>query len=110
MLSKYRSVGLRYRSESDVVLWKEVDEGWVRFDSISGGTHLLSPLARVVIELIEESATDICSSDIVAKVLVLEPDADPADILVEVDATLRILCMTQLIENYCLDRQRPDSV
>jgi len=99
----------RCRFDNHFVSWKEVDEGWIRFDPHSGTTHLLSPLARFVIELIERSPIVFSSSDIVEKVLLVEPDADPADSLVEVESILQILSEAKLIETYRLDRQRPDS-
>ena len=105
----YCASGPKHRSVEDIVIWKEVEEGWIRFDSYSGSTHLLSPLACFVIQLIEESPVAYSLSDIVDKVLGAEPDANPADCLVEVQSTLRVLSDAKLIETYRLDRQRPDS-
>lgn len=86
------------RIGAEEVVWKEVEEGWVRFDQDSGSTHLLSPLARFVIELINGSSEQISSSAIVERVLAVEQEADPVDCLIEVDAVLKILSEAQLIE------------
>lgn len=87
------------------VSWKEVDEGWVRYDQIPGSTHLLSPLARYIIDLIEASPQALTLNAIAEQVLITDPEADSADYLVEVESTLRILCEAQLIEPCQLDRQ-----
>lgn len=70
---------------------------------------MLSPLARFVIELIDKTPPALSSTTIVDEVLAVEPDADPADCLVEVESTLRVLSEAKLIETYRLDRQRPDT-
>lgn len=88
----------RSKVASEVVLWKEVEEGWVRYDQFSGSTHLISPLARFVIELIEESIVPLSSSHIVESVLSVEQDVDPVDCLVEVESVLRVLSEAQLVE------------
>lgn len=80
------------------ILWKEVDEGWIRFDTFSGTTLLLSPLARFVLSAIDESAEALSSAQIVELVLAEEGDADPADCFVEVELTLQILSGAELIE------------
>jgi hypothetical protein len=94
----FRSVGYRYRSGRGFVLWKEVDEGWIRFDSFSGATHLLSPLARFIIEAIDESLVSLSFRTIVECVLGAEKEAHPVDCQVEVESVLQILLEAQLIE------------
>ena len=84
---------------SEAVAWKEVDEGWVRYDLRSGCTHLISPLARFVIEAIYESSVPMSSCTIAEKVLDTDQDADPVDCQVEVEAVLQILLEAQLIES-----------
>lgn len=85
-----------------------MEEGWLRFDSYSGDTHLISPLARFVLELIEESSSAISAPVILNRVLLVESDADPTDCFVEVEATLQLLSEAKLIEKR-LDCQRPES-
>lgn len=80
------------------ILWKEVDEGWVRFDAGSGTTLLLSPLARFVLAVIDESPVALSPEQIVQRVMAEEREADPVDCLVEVEATLQILSGAELIE------------
>lgn len=106
---KFCVSGPRCRSGKDIVIWKEVEEGWIRFDSYSGATHLLSPLARFVFELFERNSGALCSLAIATEVLAIEPDANIADCLVEVELTLQVLSEAKLIEISCLDRQRPDT-
>jgi len=84
---------------SEAVAWKEVDEGWIRYDLCSGTTHLISPLARFVIEAIYESYVPLASCTIAEKVLDTEQDADPVDCQVEVESVLQILLEAQLIES-----------
>lgn len=80
------------------VFWKEVEEGWIRYDQHSGSTQLLTPLARFVIDFVGKSSAPLSSSDIVGEVLRAEPDAEPGDCHVEVEAVLRILSDAQLIQ------------
>lgn len=80
------------------LLWKDVDEGWIRYDPRSGSTHLLTPLARHLVEAIDSSVTPVSMSDLVDGVLCLEPDAAPDQCAVEVEATLDILSEAQLIQ------------
>lgn len=85
-------------TESARLLWKEVDEGWVRYDPRSGSTHLLTPLARHLVEAIGSSAVPLPAVDLVNGVLCLEPDAEPDQCAIEVEATLDILSEAQLIQ------------
>ena len=80
------------------VFWKDVDEGWIRYDQHSGATQLLTPLARFVIDLIDKSSHPLSPAEIIEEVLRTEPDAEPADCRVEVEAVLRILSDVQLIQ------------
>lgn len=75
-----------------------MDEGWVRYDPRSGSTHLLTPLARHLVDVIASSTAPVSSNDLVEGVLVLEPDAEPDQCAVEVEATLDILSEAQLIQ------------
>jgi PqqD family protein of HPr-rel-A system len=85
-------------TESTRLLWKDVDEGWIRYDPRSGSTHLLTPLARHLVDVIGSSVTPVSSNDLVEGVLCLEPDAEPGQCAVEVEATLDILSEAQLIQ------------
>lgn len=79
------------------VFWKEVDEGWIRYDQSAGSTQLLTPLARFVIDLIDESQSPLALPQIVKAIQCAEPDAAPADCHIEVEAALRTLADAQLI-------------
>lgn len=83
-----------------MVAWKEVDEGWIRYDQQSGNTQLLSRLARFIIDSIDENPEPFSPEAIVDMVLDAEPEANPADCHVEVDSALRILSEAQLIEPF----------
>lgn len=83
---------------ADTVLWKDVDEGWIRYDQHSGTTQLFTPLTRFVTDLIDKSSRPLSPAEIVEEVLRTEPDAEPADCRVEVEAVLRILSDVQLIQ------------
>lgn len=85
-------------TESARLLWKDVDEGWIRYDPCSGSTHLLTPLARHLIDVIGSSTAPVSTDDLVESVLGLEPDVEPDQCAVEVDATLDILSEAQLIQ------------
>jgi len=79
-------------------LWKDVDEGWIRYDPRSGSTQLLAPLARFIVDTIGASSVPLSVSDIANRVLELEPDADRDQCVVEVGETLGILSEVQLIQ------------
>jgi hypothetical protein len=87
----------RNNKNSETVFWKEVEEGWVRYDQSTGSTQLVSSLARFVIDLIDDSPTPLSFQDIADQVLRAEPDAEQGDCRVEVKAVLRILSDAQLI-------------
>lgn len=81
----------------EAIFWKEVEEGWIRYDQPAGSTQLITPLARFVIDLIDESRSPLALPDIVEAVQCAEPDATSADCHIEVEAVLRILSDVQLI-------------
>lgn len=74
------------------VRWKEVDEGWVRYDPSAGQTLLLAPVTRFVLDQLVASDQPLATADLAAAVLREEPDADPADchtlVAIAVDALL----------------------
>ena len=88
----------RDNADSSRVLWKDVDEGWIRYDPRSGSTQLLAPLARFIVDTIGASSVPLSVSDIANRVLELEPDADRDQCVVEVGETLGILSEVQLIQ------------
>ncbi|WP_374246503.1 hypothetical protein [Zoogloea sp.] len=59
------------------VRWKEVDEGWVRYDPSAGETLLLAPLTRFVLERLFQPGDGLSADDLVAAVLNEEPDTAP---------------------------------
>jgi hypothetical protein len=81
-----------------VILWKDVHEGWIRYDPRSGTTQLLAPLARFVVEAIDASSQPLSVSDIADQVLEVELDADREQCIVEVGEVLGILFEAQLIQ------------
>ena len=81
------------------VFWKDVDEGWIRYDQRSGHTHLLTPLARFIVDSIDASLTPLSTFDIAERVLSEEPGANREQCIVEVDAALGILSEAQLIQS-----------
>lgn len=65
-------------------LWKEVDEGWLRYDSVSGETLLLTDFASCVLKISE--ANRVSSFDSLFSLLSREfPELQPA----ELDSALR---------------------
>lgn len=89
----------RNNKNRETVFWKEVEEGWIRYDQSTGSTQLVSSLARFVIDLIDESQTPLLSQDITHEVLRAEPDAVQDDCRVEVEAVLRILSDAHFIRS-----------
>jgi hypothetical protein len=81
----------------ETVFWKEVEEGWIRYEQSTGSTQLLSSLARFIIDLADESPRPISVQDIADAVLYAEPDTEQDDCRIEVEAVLRILSDAQLI-------------
>jgi len=94
----YYTTTARNEGAAGTVGWKEVDEGWIRYDHHSGRTLLLTPLARFIIDLLDKSSKPLSALDLVEEVLRAEPDADPDDCHVEVDTVLGILSEGQLIQ------------
>lgn len=88
----------RNMANSGSIVWKEVDEGWIRYDSNSGSTQLITPLARFVIDLLDASKRMHSLADIVDAVLDAEPDANRNECEIEVDTVLKILSEHQLIQ------------
>lgn len=82
----------------DHILWKEVDEGWVRFDPAAGQTLLLSPIARFVLDALAGSGTGLSVAELTAAALHEEPDADPADARQLVCTALEALTAARLIQ------------
>lgn len=85
-------------SDRGAVSWKDVDEGWIRYDRRSGATHLLTPLARFIIDSIDISPIPLSAIDIADRVIHQEPDADRSQCIVEVESALGILSEAQLIQ------------
>ena len=50
------------------VLWKEVDEGWVRFDPSAGQTLLLAPITRFVLDRLAVPGRSLSDDDLVREV------------------------------------------
>ena len=92
----------RYRARQaitggpDRILWKEVDEGWVRFDPAAGQTLLLTPIARFVLD--ELAGAERSVAELTAAALHEEPDADPAQAREGVCAALDALTAARLIQ------------
>ncbi len=83
---------------TETVAWKEVDEGWIRYEPVSGNTQLITPLARFVMDLLDANTQPISYIDIVDAVLRAESDANREDCEFEVNAVLKILSEHQLIQ------------
>lgn len=80
------------------VLWKEVDEGWVRFDPVAGQTLLLTPIARFVLDELVASGRAQDIDALIAAVLREEPEATAAEAHVLVGAALEALTAARLIQ------------
>lgn len=89
----------RGKGDHETVFWKEVEEGWIRYDQGTGSTQLVSSLARFVIDVIDESPLPLSLQDIVHEVLRVEPEAAQDDCHVEVEAVLRILSEAHFIRS-----------
>lgn len=85
-------------SDRGAVFWKDVDEGWIRYDQRSGATHLLTPLARFIVDSIDTSPISLSVDDIADMVIHQEPGADRSQCIVEVESALGILSEAQLIQ------------
>ena len=80
------------------VLWKEVDEGWVRFDPTAGQTLLLAPISRFLLDQLSHPGSTLSIDDFVAAVLHAEPDAPPDDCRLAVTAAVDALAAARLIQ------------
>jgi len=80
------------------ILWKEVDEGWVRFDPTAGQTLLLAPISRFVLDQLSHPGSTLSIDDFVAAVLHAEPDAPPDDCRLAVTAAVDALAAARLIQ------------
>lgn len=79
------------------VLWKEVDEGWIRFDPAAAQTLLLTPIARFVLERVAIAGASAGVGDLVAAVLREEPEAGHDACRSLVEAALQALVEAHLI-------------
>lgn len=84
--------------ETDLVLWKRVDEGWIRFSRSSGSTQLLSPLAKFILDMTDRASHPVSDREVITELLRLEPHAQPEECGAEVAATLAALAEAQLIQ------------
>lgn len=82
------------------VLWKEVDEGWVRFDPTAGQTLLLAPISRFVLGQLSLPGRVLSVDDLAYAVLHEEPDAPPDDCRLAVSAAVDALAAARLIEQH----------
>lgn len=79
------------------VLWKEVDEGWVRYDPSAGETFLLAPISRFVLEQIGASRQPVAVEALIAAVQQEEPEASSEECRLAVSAALDALLTVRLI-------------
>ena len=77
------------------VLWKGVEEGWLRFDVAAGETLLLTPIARFALDQLTRQRQS--ADDLVRAVLQEEPEAQPDDCRHLVNAAIAALLAAQLI-------------
>lgn len=79
------------------VCWKEVDEGWVRYDPAAGQTLLLAPITRFVLDQLARPGLHLSFAELLACVLQEEPDADPDDCRQLVECAIEALIGARLI-------------
>lgn len=79
------------------VCWKEVDEGWVRYDPAAGQTFLLAPITRFVLDQLALPGRHLSFDELLACVLQEEPDADPDDCRQLVESAIEALIGARLI-------------
>ena len=79
------------------VCWKEVDEGWVRYDPAAGQTFLLAPITRFVLDQLALPGRHSSFSDLLSAVLQEEPDADPDECRQLVESAITALIEARLI-------------
>ena len=80
------------------VLWKSVDEGWVRFDPHAGETLLLAPITRFILDQLSTPGRRLSEDALNQAVLDEEPDADPAECRTQVRIALEALLDARLIQ------------
>ena len=61
------------------VLWKEVDEGWVRYDPSASETLLFAPITRFVLDLLTVPGVGLSEEDMMRAIRQEEPEASPED-------------------------------
>ena len=94
---RYKFNGLPTEGQTRV-LWREVDEGWIRFDPTAGQTLLLAPISRFVLDQLSHPGSTLSIDDFVAAVLHAEPDAPPDDCRLAVTAAVDALAAARLIQ------------
>lgn len=98
------SAGIRYTAcealldAQSSVLWKSVDEGWVRFDPHAGETLLLAPITRFVLDQLSVRERLLSEDALSLTVLQEEPDADPVECRAQVRAAVEALLEARLIQ------------
>ncbi|MDD2988490.1 MAG: hypothetical protein PHI64_05950 [Zoogloea sp.] len=80
------------------ILWKSVDEGWVRFDPHAGETLLLAPITRFILDQLSTPGQQLSEAALSQAVLQEEPDADPAECRAQVKIALEALLDARLIQ------------
>lgn len=73
-----------------------MDEGWIRFDPLSGTTQLLAPITRFVLEHIADGVDQ--REALVAAVIRAEPEAPATECGDAITAALDALIQAQLIQ------------
>ncbi len=98
------SAGIRYAACDALldalpsILWKSVDEGWVRFDPHAGETLLLAPVTRFILDQLSIPGCQRSEDALIQAVLQEEPDADPAECGTQVRTALEALLDARLIQ------------
>ena len=99
-----RPVSVRYIASRTLfeglaeVLWKEVDEGWVRYDPCVGATLLLAPVTRFVLDQLSVPGRQLSEDELIDSIRQEEPDAPPEDCRQLVVAALDALIGAHLIQ------------
>ena len=79
------------------VCWKEVDEGWVRYDPAGGQPFRLAPITRFVLDQLAFPGRHLGLDELLSCVLQEEPDADPDDCRQLVEYAIEALIGARLI-------------
>ncbi|MBS0368922.1 MAG: hypothetical protein JSS57_06965 [Proteobacteria bacterium] len=96
--------GIRYSASETLfegladVLWKDVDEGWVRYDPQAGATLLLAPVTRFVLDQLSVPGRQRSEDELIHAICQEEPDAAPEDCRQLVVAALDALIGARLIQ------------